>query len=692
MSTPKTSFAADDGQEVLDLGAIFAIIWRGRWVIAACVLIGLIVGIWRAYIAATPLYGAEVQLVLDTRDEKVVDIESVVSSLSATDEVIRTEVHILGGRELAGQVVDRLNLISDPEFNMMLRDPGFNPVQALKDMIKRILGMQVYDTTLTPDPAFVREKVIQTLLANTRVVNIPDTYIFSIWVLSENPFKAADIANAFADTYVENQVAVKLNVTEQATGWLAERVTELRSQLEANERRVADIRAQADVTSPAQLIGLENRLISLRSALAERAAEVAEQQARQTEFTTLQTVEDQRLAARRNGYGAILARADNPQDGWRSVLAQLTRDLREAEAKEQAIRRSMADLEITIATQSDALTEVVQAERDAEASRLLFENFQNRLRETSMQIGLQRADSRVISRAFPPDRPALPNKGQILILSVFLGGFLGTVLVVVLQLSRARLHSAAQIAGLTSVPVIAVLDQFSQKIRPEQASALGPQTRDGEAIRNLRTTLLMARGDVPPQVVVFTSAESGDGKSTLSAAMAHNMAQIGKSVLLVDGDLRRHYLSDPLADGNSKPGLFDVLSGRCDLAEAVLPGVLGQADILPAGSVSGSAADLLSQGGLTELLSVARSHWDIIIFDTPPISVVPDARIIGQHADLLILLAQWNTTRQAVFIDALRALEQGGRSPDGIVLTKVKAAAKPLYGATKRSRDRYYHG
>ncbi|ATG45377.1 putative exopolysaccharide biosynthesis transport protein (plasmid) [Phaeobacter piscinae] len=692
VSTPKTSFAADDGQEVLDLGAIFAIIWRGRWVIAACVLIGLIVGIWRAYIVATPLYGAEVQLVLDTRDEKVVDIESVVSSLSATDEVIRTEVHILGGRELAGQVVDRLNLISDPEFNMMLRDPGFNPVQALKDMIKRILGMQVYDTTLTPDPAFVREKVIQTLLANTRVVNIPDTYIFSIWVLSENPFKAADIANAFADTYVENQVAVKLNVTEQATGWLAERVTELRSQLEANERRVADIRAQADVTSPAQLIGLENRLISLRSALAERAAEVAEQQARQTEFTTLQTVEDQRLAARRNGYGAILARADNPQDGWRSVLAQLTRDLREAEAKEQAIRRSMADLEITIATQSDALTEVVQAERDAEASRLLFENFQNRLRETSMQIGLQRADSRVISRAFPPDRPALPNKGQILILSVFLGGFLGTVLVVVLQLSRARLHSAAQIAGLTSVPVIAVLDQFSQKIRPEQASALGPQTRDGEAIRNLRTTLLMARGDVPPQVVVFTSAESGDGKSTLSAAMAHNMAQIGKSVLLVDGDLRRHYLSDPLADGNSKPGLFDVLSGRCDLAEAVLPGVLGQADILPAGSVSGSAADLLSQGGLTELLSVARSHWDIIIFDTPPISVVPDARIIGQHADLLILLAQWNTTRQAVFIDALRALEQGGRSPDGIVLTKVKAAAKPLYGATKRSRDRYYHG
>ncbi|MFV1528236.1 MULTISPECIES: GumC family protein [unclassified Phaeobacter] len=691
MSTPKTSFAADDGQEVLDLGAIFAIIWRGRWVIAACVMLGLFLGIWRAYLAATPLYGAEVQLVLDTRDEKVVDIESVVSSLSATDEVIRTEVHILGGRELAGQVVDRLNLVSDPEFNMMLRDPGLNPVQTLKDLIKGLLGMPVYDTTIPPDPAFVREKVIQTLLANMRVVNIPDTYIFSIWVLSENPFKAADIANAFADTYIENQVAVKLNVTEQATGWLADRVTELRGQLEANERRVADIRAQADVTSPAQLIGLENRLISLRSALTERAEDVAAQRAKQSELSSLQTAEEQRAAARRYGYSALLARADDPLAGWRAVLAQVSRDLREAEAKEHAIRRSMADLEITIATQSDALTEVVQAERDAEASRLLFENFQNRLRETSMQIGLQRADSRVISRAFPPDQPALPNKGRILILSVFLGGFLGTVLVVVLQLSRARLHSPAQIAGLTSVPVIAVLDQFSQKIRPEQAGALGPQTRDGEAVRNLRTTLLMARGDVPPQVVVFTSAESGDGKSTLSAAMAHNMAQIGKSVLLIDGDLRRHSLSDPLASGNSKPGLFDVLTGQCDLAAAVLPGALGQADILPAGTVTGSAADLLSQGGLTELVSVARNHWDIIIFDTPPISVVPDARIIGLHADLLILLAQWNTTRQSVFTNALRQLEQGGRSPDGIVLTKVKGTAQPLYGATRRSRDRYYH-
>ncbi|WP_237029036.1 GumC family protein [Phaeobacter porticola] len=692
MSTPKTSFAADDGQEVLDLGAIFAIIWRGRWLICACILMGLILGIWRGYIASTPLYGAEVQLVLDTRDEKVVDIESVVSSLSATDEVIRTEVHILGGRELGGQVVDRLNLISDAEFNRMLRDPGFSPVQSLKNTIKRILGMEIYDLNATPDPAFLREKVIQTLLANTNVVNIPDTYIFSIWVLSENPFKAADIANAFADTYIENQVAVKLNVTEQATGWLAERVTELRSQLETNERRVAEIRAQADVTNSAQLIGLENRLISLRSALAERAEDVALQKTKQASLSALQTEEDQRAAARRYGYGPLLSRAEDPQAGWRAVLAQAARDLRESEAKEQAIRRSMADLEITIATQSDALTEVVQAERDAEASRLLFENFQNRLRETSMQVGLQRADSRVISRAFPPDRPALPNKGQILVISVFLGGFLGTVLVVVLQLSRARLHSAAQIAGLTTVPVIAVLDQFSQKIKPEQASALGPQTRDGEAIRNLRTSLLMAQGDAPPQVVVFTSAESGDGKSTLSAAMAHNMAQIGKSVLLVDGDLRRHYLSNPLADGNSKPGLFDVLIGQSSLADAVLPGALGQADILPAGTVSGSAADLLSQGGLTELLALARTHWDIIIFDTPPVSVVPDARIIGHHADLLILLAQWNTTRQSVFVDALRQLEQGGRSPDGIVLTKVKTTAKPLYGATRRSRDRYYHG
>ncbi|WP_271881613.1 GumC family protein [Phaeobacter italicus] len=692
MSTPKTSFAADDGQEVLDLGAIFAIIWRGRLLILLCILLGLAFGVWRGFIAAVPLYGAEVQLVLDPRDEKVVDIESVVSSLSATDEVIRTEVHILGGRELGGQVVDRLNLVADPEFNMLLRDPGFDPVQSLKNAIKTILGMEVYQITGDPDPAFLREKVIQTLLSNVEVVNIPDTYIFSIWVLSENPFKAAEIANAFADIYVENQVAVKLDVTAQATGWLAERVTELRGQLEKNERRVAEIRAQADVTSPAQLIGLENRLISLRSALSERSEEVASRASAQAELSAVQTEADQRAAARRFGYGALMGRASDPQTGWRAVLAQAARDLREAEAKEQAIRTSMAELEITIATQSDALTEIVQAERDAESSRLLFENFQNRLRETSMQVGLQRADSRVISRAFPPDRPALPQKSRILILSVFFGGFIGTVLVVALQLTRARLHSASQIANITSVPVIAVLDQFTQKVRPEDAAALGPQTRDGEAIRNLRTSLLMARDDVPPQVVVFTSAESGDGKSTLSAAMAHNIAQIGKSVLLIDGDIRRHYLSNPLANGNQHPGLSDVLSGKVALADAILPGALGQVDILPAGTVSGSAADLLSQGGLPDLLAEVRNHWDVIVIDTPPISVVPDARIIGRHADLLILLAQWNTTRQSVFADALRQLEQGGRSPDGIVLTKVKAGRKPLYGPARRSHDNYYRG
>jgi Mrp family chromosome partitioning ATPase len=91
-------------------------------------------------------------------------------------------------------------------------------------------------------------------------------------------------------------------------------------------------------------------------------------------------------------------------------------------------------------------------------------------------------------------------------------------------------------------------------------------------------------------------------------------------------------------------------------------------------------------------LAEVRNHWDVIVIDTPPISVVPDARIIGRHADLLILLAQWNTTRQSVFADALRQLEQGGRSPDGIVLTKVKAGRKPLYGPARRSHDNYYRG
>ncbi len=228
-------------------------LWRGKLLIALAIVVGLLLGIWQAYIATVPLYGAEAQLVLDPRDEKVVDIENVVTSLATNEEVIRTEVHILGGREMAGQVVDRLNLVADPEFNGLLAEPGFNPVQSLKNGIKRMLGMEVYAVTTSADPAYLREKVIQSMLANVEVVNIPDTYIFSIWALSEDPFKAAEIANAFADTYIANQVAVKLNVTEQATGWLAERVSELRGQLELNERRVAEIRAQADVTSPAQL-------------------------------------------------------------------------------------------------------------------------------------------------------------------------------------------------------------------------------------------------------------------------------------------------------------------------------------------------------------------------------------------------------------------------------------------------------
>ena len=134
----RTDLKADDTTQLVDLMAMASMVWRGKHVIILCALAAMLLGGWYSFVVAVPKYGADAQVVLETRDEQVLDIESVLGGISASEEALQTETHILSGRRLMGLVVDDLNLIDDPEFNLALRSEEFSPVSVLKSELKKL--------------------------------------------------------------------------------------------------------------------------------------------------------------------------------------------------------------------------------------------------------------------------------------------------------------------------------------------------------------------------------------------------------------------------------------------------------------------------------------------------------------------------------------------------------------------------
>ena len=178
-----------------------------------------------------------------------------------------------------------------------------------------------------------------------------------------------------------------------------------------------------------------------------------------------------------------------------------------------------------------------------------------------------------------------------------------------------------------------------------------------EAYRNMRTSLMLSHIDNPPKVIMLTSAVPGEGKTTNSIALAQNLLGLGKTVLLVEGDIRRRTLNEYF-ENVPEHGLVSVMSGDKTLSNAVFQSEGFGADILAGGNAITNAADLFSSEAFKVFIASARDTYDAVIIDTPPILVVPDARIIAEQADAVIFNLHWDKTSKSQLEESLRLFHQ----------------------------------
>ena len=294
--------------DTVDLAALISAIWRGKWIIAFFAIVLTVAATYYAFAIATPQYRSTVVVIIEVKKESVLDLQSVAGGFSGDSTAVNSEIEILRARSLMRKVVERLDLMNDPEFNAALQSKGY--ADDLKNIIRNLFRDEE-DVATTPSPVDRSERemdsVITALLAKVTIKNVPLSLVFQITATSQRRWKSALIADTIAEQYIVNQLAVKFEATERATTWLSQRVTELQSQLEVDEGKVSDFNANIDLVSVDVLQGLERQIKDTRDRIKDAEERVA--------ITT----------DRFNALNVTAPRAEQAERGGRGFSGQLLR-------------------------------------------------------------------------------------------------------------------------------------------------------------------------------------------------------------------------------------------------------------------------------------------------------------------------------------------------------------------------------
>ncbi|WP_420391477.1 GumC family protein [Acuticoccus sp.] len=716
----------------LDLRQALRFVWRSKWVIVVGAVVGACVALLKIA-AMTPTYTASATVLFMPEQRNVVDIEDVLTR-SAADDDLRNQIEILRSRTLMTRVVERVGLHGVPYFNPELQ-PGPGAFARALDWRSYVPWETLADVGIidAPDPApalaeadrvAAQKALARDILIYALVIQpVPNSRVIRLSMTLTDPQLAARAVNAVAQEYITAQLDASLAATREATVWLSERVEELKVEVAEAEAAVSTYRADLSERTGQTAQVLEQQLDSLNTALAaaqarRAAADIRHQRAREAmrdtdrlavirEFQDSGTI----TAARARERELITGRAELarlvPEGHERLRLFDLRiagqrNEIRgEAERIVNALESETAvatDEVETLRDQVSALEERLQAqgaeevrlrelEREAEASGLIYQNFLGRLKETTQQQTLAEADAVILSPAEPPRHADSASKKRLAVVTTLFGAALGLGVAILLDRLNNTFREVEQLEELTGLQVLGTVPSLGSRMERHEVLQFvleKPSSSLAEAIRSLRTSLLFSRVDEPPQVVMFTSTVPGEGKSTTSLLLALTSAQMGRSAIIVDCDLRRPSLNTFLGDRpDATSGLTDVLEGTMTLEEAatvdpvtgltILAGFPGEGTVI-------NAADVLASDRFGYLLEDLRERYDLVILDAPPTLSVTDARIVARRVDTTLYCVKWDATARDTVLEGLREFALVKPTIAGIVATMVNVRQSAHYG------------
>jgi len=592
------------------------------------------------------------------------------------------------------------------------------------------------------------------ILGRLSISPVEETRIVGVSYTSPSPVLAADIVNALAEEFLIYSVETRSEATRQASDFLSEQIAQLRDDLTAKEKDLQKYGEEKKILFLREKEStVVNKFSDLNSALTGAQIDRLNKEVKYRELKSLnvdsmpQSVSSSIIQSLKTEY----ARLKNDYDVKSNIFkpsypemiklkTQLDNTKKELESEiEKAVEaaeieyRTARNKEASLANMLESQrTDVVKMNNNAilynslkievENKRSLLNSLVAKQNETEVSAridGLKTSTVKIIDKAMIPRTPFSPNHRRSLLMALFLGLFGGIglgFLIEYLDNTVKTPEEVEKLAGLPSLGVIPCISRDGIKKRGyyspysysygqentgsredipevkkvELVNHLHPRFAISEVYRTIRTSILFAKSESPPQSIAFSSAVPQEGKSATVTNMAISFSQLENRVLVIDGDMRRPRLHKIFKVRNMR-GLSTYLTGKAALEEVVHETSIENIWLLPSGPHPPNPTELLNSKKMKELMKEVREKFDTILVDSPPALAVTDPVIISSLSDCTVLVIRAGKTPRKSFLSAIEEIKKASAPIVGVVFNEMKVRKNGYYPTNYHHyMDEYY--
>jgi len=723
---------ADEG---LDIRAYWRVIQKRRWTILSILLITF-ASVLIVTIKEKPVYRANTLLEIEKENPNIPTVQELFQLEDVSDNYLETQYKVLQSDTLARRVIDELHLDQVQEFNppkgewfwksthAAAREDGsvvdpeteqavlvrFNDRLSVEPVRRSRLVQVSFESQ---DPS-VAAKALNALASNYIQENLEgrwdDAQKASEWLSQQlQTFKAKlekseddlqDYAQNNGLLFLETEKGDTENIVDERLRQLQDELTKAQADRYTKESLYRLVQA-GDYSSLPGVV--DNKLMQ---DLTERLADLQREQAALTPTFTSDYPKVKQIQSQIDDTQRMLNQE-------RKRAAQGIVDDYQAAVRREALVRDafdqqqqQANLVAARAVQYNIL------KREVDTNKQLYEGLLQRLKEAGVSAGMNASNIRIVDKAVPPTKPVSPRPVLNLGLALLLGLGCGVGVAFLQEHWDNTLKNSDDIERLLRVPALALipsrdsLNDTSAGVygQPHQTLTLpngngkhsplqklsgkawiridGNGTQHSalsEAFRGLRTSVLLSAAGRPPRSLTFVSAEPGEGKTTVASNLAISLAQLGKRVLLIDGDMRRPCVHKLFDIENHSQGLVTYLTGEQDWRQLVRPTGMANLDCLVCGPVPPNPSELLSSDRMQLLIREAMEQYQFVLVDAPPLLNVADGRILATMVEGAILVVRGGFTPRELAQQAQLHIRDVGAHLIGVVLNDVDVRQNGYY-------------
>lgn len=711
-----------EAEEGADLRVYWRIVRKGLWTIVSILLLVFSL-VLIATLKQKPVYRAKALLEIAKENPNILTVQELFQVETVSDSYLETQYKVLQSETLALSVIHELHLDQSKEFNQDAEQTLPPDPQIEQAVLRRFQGrlsvepvrrsrlVQVSFESLDPQLA---AKAVNALAVNYVQENLQTrweaTQKASEWLsqqlhslkarLEKSEDELQNYAQANGLLFLESEKGQTENIVDQRLRQLQDEMTKAqadRYQKESFYRLaeagdygalpgVVDNKLMQDLT--VRLADLERQKAELSPVFSDAYPKVKETQSQIDRIEQLLTQERKRAAEKiTNDYLAAVRRE--------SLVNQAFED-----------QRKQANLVAGRSVQYNIL------KREVDTNKQLYEGLLQRLKEAGVSAGLKASNIRIVDAAAPPTKPVKPRILLNLALALAVGLSLGVGMAFLQEHLDNTLKTAEDIErflrvpALASIPSRASLNHHTKGVYglagqrsltaggnghsafPQKNLANGWIRIDGngtqhsalsEAFRGLRTSVLLSTAGRPPRSLTFVSAKPGEGKTTMACNLAISLAQLGKHVLLIDGDMRRPCVHQLFDVHDHSGGLVHYLTGQEEWHHLLRHTEIGELDCLLCGLVPPNPSELLSSERMQTLIREAMAEYQFVLIDAPPLLNVADGRILATMVEGTILVVKEGFTPRELVQRAQLSVRDVGAHLIGVILNDVDLRRDSYY-------------